>query len=168
MNLDQFSKELEKHGETDPVFDAARFEIDCIQLLGRCDHQLQQLETVKERDRKVCVLAAGRTILVELVEFIIEQFGVDHVSAELPRIRAMRDNLKQRINDLKPATLMGKLGFGTKNTIEQTELNDIGSQLLTLCDDLLMSIDAHHADESRAARWATGRSVFIKEFQSVW
>ena len=168
MNLDQFTKELGKHGETDRFFDAARFEIDCIQLLGRCDHQLQQLETVNERDRKVCVLAAGRTILVELVEFIIEQFGADRVSVELPRIRAMRDKLKQRIDELKPETLTSKPAFGEIITIGETELNEISSQLLTLCADLLLSIDAHHTDELRTARWVAGRSEFIKDFQSIW
>jgi hypothetical protein len=168
MNLDQFTKELEKHGEADAVFDAARFEIDCIKLLGRCDHQLQQLEKVKERDRIVHVLIVGRTVLAEIAEFLIGQIGADFVSHELPRIREPRDDLKQRINELKPATLMSKRGFGSRNEIERTELNDIGSQLLTLCDDLLMSIDEHYTDDSRAARWATSRSVFIKEFQSVW
>jgi hypothetical protein len=85
----------------------------------------------------------------------------------MPQIREIRDSLKQRIADLKPASLMGKLGFGTKNEIGQTERNDIASQLSTLCDDLLMSIDEHHTDESRVARWIASRSVFIREFQSV-
>lgn len=168
MNLDQFAKELEKHDRTESVFDATQFEIDCIQLLGRCDHQLQQLETVKERDRSLHVLRVGRTILVEITEFIVDHFGADSVASELTRIRELRDRLKQKIEELKPATLMGKLGFGTKNEIGQAELNDIGSRLLTLCDDLLLSIDGRFTDESRASRWVTSRSVFIKEFQSIW
>ena len=168
MNLNQFSKELEKHFETDPVFDAAQFEIDCIQLLGRCDHQLQQLETVKERCRHIQVLNIGRSVLVEIVDFLIGQFGSDTVADELPRIREIRDGLKQRISDLKPATLMGKLGFGAQHEIEPAEFHDIGSQLLTLCDGLLMRIDEHCTDELRASRWVASRSVFIKEFQSVW
>ncbi len=168
MNLNQFAKELEKHVEADAVFDAAQFEVDCIQLLGRCDHLLQHLEKVKERDRTVHVLNIGRTILVEIVEFLVAQFGADAVADEMPRIREIRDRLKQRIADLKPSSLMGKFGFGSRIEIGQTELNDIASQLLTLCDDLLMSIDEHHTDESRAGRWIASRSVFIREFQSVW
>lgn len=168
MNINQFDKELEKHGSADAVFDAAQFEIDCIQLLGRCDHLLQQLEKVKERDRAVHVLTIGRTILVEIVEFLLGQFGAEFVADEMPQIREIRDRLKQRIAELKPSSLMGKLGFGTRNEIGQTERNDIASQLLTLCDDLLMSIDEYHTDESRAARWIASRSVFIREFQSVW
>lgn len=168
MNINQFDKELEKHGSTDAVFDAAQFEIDCIQLLGRCDHLLQQLEKVKERDRAVHVLNIGRTILIEIVEFLLGQFGADSVADEMPRIREIRDRLKQRIADLKPSTLIGKFGFGPRNEIGQTELNDTASQLLTLCDNLLLSIDKHHADESRATRWIASRSVFIREFQSVW
>lgn len=168
MNLNQFANELEKHGEADAVFDAAQFEIDCTQLLGQCDYQLQQLEKVKERDRAVYVLNIARTILVEIVEFIIDHFGPEEVANELPQIREIRDHSKQRIADLNPSSLMGKLEFGTRNEIGQTELNDIASQLLTLCDDLLLSIDEHHTDESRAGRWIASRSVFIREFQSVW
>ena len=125
MNINQFDEELEKHGSTDAVFDAAQFEIDCIQLLGRCDHQLQQLEKVKERDRVVYVLNIGRTILVEIVEFLLRQFGADAVADDMPPIREIRYRLKQRIAALKPSSLIGKLGFGSRNEIGQTELNDI-------------------------------------------
>ncbi|MFT5092660.1 MAG: hypothetical protein ACI8P0_000479 [Planctomycetaceae bacterium] len=84
----------------------------------------------------------------------------------MPQIREIRDSLKQRIADLKPSSLMGKLGFGTKNEIGQTERNDIASQLSTLCDDLLMSIDEHHTDESRVARWIASRSVLSGSFRA--
>lgn len=168
MNLDAFNRELDRFSASASESDDALLENECMQLFGRVDFILQKLDESGSQRSEINSIEMGREVLVEVLEFLSNQRGADGLTQDLPRVCAVRDQLKRYEKELKGWPIARILGWTPSRQVHEDEFIRLGRELRTLCSDLLLSIQPLFNESQRSDRILDCCDALMNNLERLW
>ena len=112
---------------------------------------------------------AGKSLLVELLEFVIVRFGDKAVSSDLENICILRDSMRE-LQRLIGRTFWANLfrAEPSHNDYRLQLYRQIGLHFADVLKDLMSVVDSHFNSSQKTADWQSSSRVLIEDFRQRW
>ena len=169
MDLQKFSEQLDRYRGTDPAVRDQRLEHDCLILLSRMQLLLEKIGSKSSQQDMKATVEAGKSLLVELLEFVIVRFGDKAVASDLENICMLRDSMRD-LQRLIGRTFWANL-FRTESSHNDSRFHlyrQIGLHFADVLKDLMSVVDGHFNSPQKTADWQSSSRVLIEDFRQRW
>ena len=169
MKLEEFGKQLDTYRDTTPEEEDRRIESACIGLLARLEQKSAKLELRGDQLQALVSIEFAKEILVEILEFIHEQFGSHIYVRDLSKICELRDRSRQ-LEEWKSRQFWKNLFRA--NRVDRTQFDLMFQRLvrdfIALYESLFGRIERCYQTAEKAADWKTSYGVFTEELMQRW
>jgi transposase InsO family protein len=146
-----------------------RLEAMMVQLLGRLEQQLKQVERTDNVQRMVRVIERSLGMLVLILDTGIENFGMDFFSSELPAVWRLRERSKVVLDVLDREILGSMWVFRRKANMSLRSMHQqLGQHFASTFRDLLARFGAEFASDSLREDFRESCRLWVEDFTARW
>lgn len=169
MDLQKFSEQLDGYRAADPAVRDQRLEHDCLILLSRMQLLLERIGAKSSQHDMKATVETGKSLLVELLEFVAVRFGDKAVASDLTKICALRDSMRD-LQRLIGRTFWASLfrAESSHNDYRLQLYRQIGLDFADVLKDLMSVVDGHFNSPQKTTDWQSSSRVLIEDFRQHW
>lgn len=169
MDIQEFGRKLEAYRLESPEVCDARLKDACHALMKSLNSRIEKIREPQKISRLSECLECCKEMLVELLDFLTEQFGDDVVEDDLNRICELRDTVRD-LQSLAARGFWGRLFYArsSHDDLRKQATRQVGVEFCNTYRALLFHVNAHFHSTELQLSWQRDCRTFLEEFRQNW
>jgi hypothetical protein len=169
MDLQEFGKKLEAYRLESPEVRDARLQEECQTLMALLDSLASNIREPLNASRLSDCLESCKEILVEMLDFLTEQFGNAIVEPDLHRICELRDTVRD-LQSMATRGFWGRLFYAhsSHDDLRHQATRQVCIEFCNLYRSLLAKVDDRYEELEARNNWRGQCRAFLEDFRGRW